>query len=184
MVDESLIPVAAPPGADPPAPQDAANPANNIPLPDNGNVTEQLQKEFTELKRAFAEFTSQHIPGIDQIRQDLAAAAAERDSANGELRRLKRQNCLNDLAGKHGFCDVEYLDFVLDKHNIELEDTEKVNEFMQQLRQNNPRNFVLPLQPGAGSRPGALPEKRKYPSAGTSRMDAVELMLSGAPEIY
>ena len=182
MVDESFIPADAPPGAESPALPSPGS--QDIQETSSNKITsEQLHQELAELKRSFAEFARQNLPEIDQVRQELAAATAERDSAAGELRQIKRQTQLADLAAKYGFSDVEYLDFVLHKHNIAPDDAEKTTAFMQKFRQSNPHNFILPLQPGSGSRPGALPDKRKYSQAGTSRMDEVELMLSGAPEI-
>lgn len=183
MVDESVI-AEADKHYD--AVQLAHPPPENISTPGNENfgkdAVAELQQEFAELKHAFFNYTRQNMPEIDRVREELQQTAAERDSSVKELNALKREKQLNILAGDFHFNDVEYLDFILQKNNISPDDTEQISSFMQKFRTSNPRYFILPVKSGAGSRPGNAPEYCR--AGGSKRMDALEMMLSGAPEIY
>ena len=145
------------------------------------NQWQDLQNELMALKKAFTDYTRQNLPEIDQVRQQLRDTAAERDNVAGELKTLRRHNAIKTLASQYGFTDAEYLDFVLQKNNVEPDNNDLANAFMQQFRQTNPRYFALPVKPGSGSRPGSAPAAGKN-SAG-SALDMLEDMLSSAPEL-
>jgi hypothetical protein len=53
---------------------------------------------------------------------------------------------------------------------------------MQEFRKSNPRYFALPVKSGSGSRPGNAPVSGATSNA-NCRMDALEELLSSAPEI-
>lgn len=180
MVNEALIAGTVPSGADPPAA--VVNPAADT----NGKSPSELQilqQEIAALKKALADQTVPSPTETVRMRRELAEIAAQRDSAANELRKIKRSQALADLAVGQHFNDAEYLDFILQKNNIEPDDAEKTSAFLQEFKKDHPRYFSLPVKSGAGSRPGAITESASVP-AGTNRFDAVEMMLAGAPEIY
>ena len=186
MVDERLITAAA-------SSQDAAAPPQVPPAQAESSKPEvvsgekklaELQAELTALKNAFSEYQLKDMPEIDRVKNELQLAAEERDQAANELKELKRKQQLELIAGEHHFNDVEYLDFMLHKNNIDLFQNEKITEFMQTLKKSNPRCFTVPLTPGAGSRPYADAGKISSGRRSDSRLDVLENMLSTAPVIY
>ena len=184
MIDESVIAEADAPDIDiaaqltHPPPEKTSQPD---PSPSGQDAVAVLQQEFSALKHAFAEYTRQNMPEIDRVRAELRQTVAERDNSVSELNTLKREKQLNALAGDYHFNDVEYLDFILQKNNISPDNKEQTAAFMQDFKNRNPRYFILPVKSGAGSRPGSAPRSVSVQSG--SRMDALEMMLSGAPEI-
>lgn len=158
------------PGADPPDPT-----SDNDPV-------ELLRSELASLKSAFEEFTSLEKPELERLQSELQSATAQRDQNADELQQLKRRQSVAEISAEYGFGDAEYLDFVLRKHQIDPADTQTTAEFMQRFRNTHPNNFNLPVKPGSGSRPEA--SFHTMHNSNLSRMDALENMLSGAPEIY
>lgn len=177
MVDETFIAAAAPP-CDPPPP--VPDPKLQKELP-SGNLSD-LQHEVAELKRSFAEYTKKDAPEIERMRQELRNTACERDNHAAELKKLKQNQALNSIAKDYNFNDVEYLEFVLQKNNVQTDDPQAVKNFMQQLKADKPGFFDLPLKSGAGSRPGKAPENI-FTGKDLKRMDALEMMISHAREI-
>ena len=155
-----------PAGVDPPAP-----PANDAAL---------LRSEVAELKNAFEQFLTREKPELERLNSELASTAAQRDEAAGELQKLRRSTAVADLAAAYSFGDAEYLDYILLKNHIDPANTAAAGEFMQNYRTMHPHNFNLPVKSGAGSRPDNRPNG--FYSNG-SRMDALENLLSTAPEI-
>ena len=176
MVDESFIAAAAPP-CDTPLP--VAEKSSPEAAPPGGN---DLQHEIAELKRAFADYMHKDIPEIDRMRKELHETARERDTHAAELKKLKQDQSLSSIAADYSFNDVEYLGFILQQHQVKLDDPQAVKSFMQQLKADKPRFFNLPLKQGAGSRPGNAPEN-VFPGGKLKRMDALEMMISNAREI-
>ncbi|MBE6367689.1 MAG: hypothetical protein E7052_07265 [Lentisphaerae bacterium] len=166
MADESIISGTAPPGAD------------NASLPelDRSNAASvDWQQELQELKTAFQEFTRHN-------NDEIAVIRSERDSAAAELKAVRRQQALTELAAASNFPDIEYLDFVLQKHHIDPGDPASSSEFLQKFQSEHPYCQFLPITPGAGSRPGQK-SMTAVNSAKTGKMEMLEDMLSGAPEI-
>ena len=176
MVDESFIAAEAPPCDTPKAVAEKSLP--QPPLPDRSD----LQHEIAELKRAFADYMYKDLPEIDRMRKELHATAQERDNHVAELKKLKQDRSLNSIANDYSFNDVEYLEYILQKKHIQLDDPQAVKVFMQQLKADKPKFFNLPLKPGAGSRPGNAAEN-VVPDSNLKRMDALEFMISNAREI-
>ena len=177
MVDESFIAAAAPP-CDTPPPVPDLQTTQELP-PDK---LSDLQHELSELKRSFAEYMHKDIPEMDRMRQELHNTACQRDNHAAELKKLKQSQALSTIAKDYSFNDIEYLEFVLQKNSVQTDDPQAVKAFMQQLKADKPRFFDLPLNPGAGSRPGKAPENI-FTGKDLKRMDALEMMISHAREI-
>ncbi len=179
MFDESLISDTALPGADPPAPAIAAvepNGAKSAPE----NSASDIRSALAEFKQTLTDLTRKNMPEIEQVRCELQQTAAERDQAAGELKQLKRENMLKKLAENHGFSDLDYLDFILQKNNIDPAENTPCNDFMQKLKTTHPRYFISPVKSGSGSRPGNAPMQI---GNCRGRMEALEMMLTAAPEV-
>lgn len=182
MVEEMLANEAAPyDGTASPSPPPAPD-AVNAQLDTSPEQLQTLQQELTALKKAFADYSTRNMPEIEQVKQQLRSATAERDNVAGELEKLRRHNAIKSLAAQYGFTDPEYLDFVLQKNQIAPDKSELADSFMQEFRKSNPRYFALPVKSGSGSRPGNAPVSGAASNA-NCRMDALEELLSSAPEI-
>lgn len=179
MFDESLISDTALPGADPPAPAiPAVDTHGTKGVPENS--ASDIRSALAEFKQTLTDITRKNMPEIEQVRCELQQTAAERDQAAGELKQLKRDNMLKKLAENHGFSDLDYLDFILQKNNIDPADDAPCNDFMQKLKTTHPRYFISPVKSGSGSRPGNAPMPV---SSSRGRMEALEMMLTSAPEV-
>ena len=190
MVDETFNDVAAlsDKAASPPPPENIpGSPGSPPPEPENPPVElAALQQELAELKKSLRGILTQEtLSGTEQIRCELQSTAAQRDHLHGELKLLQRNNQLQKLASGSGFNDVEFLDFLLQKHQIDPDDNTGATRFLQEFKAANPRYFSLPLKPGSGSRPGTnLHNGVSELPHGANRMAALESMLAGAPEIF
>ena len=77
-------------------------------LPDeNAQSVEHLQSELQALKNAFSEFARQNMPEIEQVKQQLRSATAERDNVAGELEKLRRQMTVITVSHDLGFVNRE-----------------------------------------------------------------------------
>ena len=163
---EKTIKNSLPAGADPPA------------LPENDAAL--LRSEVAELKNAFEQFVTREKPELERLHTELASTTSQRDEAAAELQKLRRSSAVADLAAAYSFADAEYLDYILHKNHIDPADGAAAADFMQNYRNAHPHNFKLPVKSGAGSRPEVL---RSGVYSTGNRMDALENLLSTAPEI-
>lgn len=180
MVDDLLITEALPASEASPSPPPGQPAESAAQSPEN--LLNVLQMELKDLKKSFADLKRQNLPEIEQVRQQLRETISERDTVAGELNTLRRKNTVSDLAKQYGFTDAEYLDFILQKNQIDPAQDDLTGKFMQGFKQNHPRYFALPVKPGAGSRPGSAPEGI-HAIHSNNRMDNLEILLSNAPEI-
>ena len=175
MVDESFIAAEAPPGDAVTIPEEQA--LSESPLP----PAAEFQQMFAELKQSLAEF-KQSRPELEVVRKELRETALQRDNHAAELKKLKVAQTLQSIADDYSFNDVEYLEFVLQKNNVQCDNPEAVKSFMLELKKSKPRFFNLQLKSGAGSRPGQAVGNVQIGS-GVKRMDALEMLISHAREI-
>ena len=175
MADEANISGTVPPRGYTPSPGVDTSP------PQESSIDWQL--ELLELKQAFQNFSDRENNSLAEVRSQLQTISSERDTAAAELKKLQRQNALTELAAENNFPDIEYLEFILQKNNIDPADRTQCQDFLEKYKKENPHCVVLPVTPGGGSRPGSN-AFALTPAAGSGRMEALEVMLSTAPEIY
>ena len=175
MVDESFIAAEAPPGGADNIPAAAAAPESPLP------PTAEIQQMFAELKQTLADI-KQSRPQLELMQQELHNTALQRDNHAAELKKIKDAQTLQRIADDYSFNDMEYLEFVLQKNNVQCDDPESVKSFMQELKKSQPRFFNLQLKAGAGSRPGKA-AGNVPPGSELKRMDALEMLISHAREI-
>ncbi len=82
------------------------------------------------------------------LRRERDELVLERDRIQGELTAVRRRQAIQELAGKHGFSDPDYLDFLLTREKIAPED-DGVAGFMTGLQERSPKLFRIALHPGA-----------------------------------
>lgn len=119
---------------------------------------------------------------ITRLRNELANAINERDTAINQLAAATRKTRINALAAKHRFCDPEYLDFLAQKENLNLDHEEEIDSFIQKITGEKPRFFDLDLNPGAGG--GANHPGTANPfNSTTTAASAPPFLRTGAKEI-
>jgi len=131
--------------------------------------TEKLKKDFDK--------------ELNRLRGSLQTLSAERDSTRQELDSMKFRQNVAGVAGKYNFTDQPYLEYLTAQNGVELEDPDKVKEFMDALKETSPRLFKLELRPGGGSNP--------VPGSGTGAAGFLSAkaegdvtgMLQNAPEV-
>jgi AraC-like DNA-binding protein len=117
---------------------------------------------------------------INQLKRNLKLAAGERDRHRDELRQIQQRSRVSEIAGQFNFNDPEYLEYLIGKNQLELDDSEQVRDFMTRVREEMPRHFKVELRPGGGSNPGHDPHA-DFNSAQQS--GDIMQMLCHAPEI-
>jgi hypothetical protein len=135
------------------------------------NLEEQLEEknngdlsEVEKLKKA-------HEKELAKRDTQIATLTGERDSASKELGSLKFSSAVSKVAGKHKFSDPEYLGYLVQSKDLNLEDEEAVSAFMKELEGNSPNLFKSEVKPGGGT-PPATP-----PNQGGNKQDRVNELL-------
>lgn len=91
----------------------------------------------------------------DALCSERDTALAERDQARGEQQQLQREKQLSAIAGKYQCREVDFLDFLARKNNLDLSDEPACEKFMAQMLRDNPRCFHARIQPGTGEIPAS-----------------------------
>lgn len=117
---------------------------------------------------------------ISQLKKNLKLLAEERDRHRDELRQIRLRGRVTEIAGQFNFNDPEYLEYLVGKNQLELDDREQVRDFMARIREEMPRHFKVELRPGGGSNPG-YDHHADFTSARQS--GDVMQMLCHAPEV-
>lgn len=123
---------------------------------------------------------------LEGVRNKLNSALHNEELAKSELASMVRRDGVKALAQKYSFTDHEYLDFLLNKKELNLEDSESIDSFMTQLSSENPKFFELEISGGSGSGVDNLIFTPKSSSAvGAGRINStgdIASMLDSAPE--
>ncbi len=121
----------------------------------------------------------------DAMRSQLDAARVSADSAKRELAAFQRREKITELAAKFDFSDPDYLGYLVERRQIDLDDPEQTEAFYQQLATEIPLFFSIALPSGAGSgvdnvfsAQDGIAEVRNQPSAGH-----IAKLLESAPEV-
>jgi len=94
---------------------------------------------------------------------------------------MKFKQGVAGLAGKYNFTDQQYLEYLTARNGVALDDPDRVEEFMNGLKETSPKLFKLELRPGGGSNPGSGAGAAGFLSA---KADGdVTKMLQNAPEV-
>ena len=134
-----------------------------------------LSQKLEELERA-------KLTREEALRHDLDAAVKERDEIRAERDELRRKNRIGAIARDSGCDNAEFLDFLANKAQIDLDDDQAVARFVANAEHDHPALFRSRLQPGTGGAavpaPGATPASAEVPD----RIGAIVAALGGAPE--
>ncbi|MEG2075080.1 MAG: hypothetical protein RRY34_01150 [Victivallaceae bacterium] len=117
---------------------------------------------------------------ISTLKNALKNSESQQLSLQQKYDSLIRRRNVEQLATKHKFADVDYLDFLLNKEQIPSDNAECCDNFINTLRQKAPRYFNNELKSGGGTRLN-LADRSEFIRAVQS--GNVDDMLRFAPEI-
>ena len=142
-----------------------------------GKVESLESRDLSETERLKKDFDKE----LNRLRGSLQTLSTERDSARQELDSMKFRQNVTELACTHNFTDPQYLEYLTARDGIALDDTDRVEEFMNGLKETCPKLFKLQLRPGGGSNPGSGAGAAGFLSAKAE--GDVTGMLQNAPEV-
>lgn len=156
------------------------------------NRNQELSETMEELKSKVESLENRDLSETDKLKKDfekelsrlrgnLQTLSVERDSTRQELDSMKFRQNVAELAGRYNFTDQQYLEYLTAKNGIALEAPDKVEEFMNALKETSPKLFKLELRPGSGSNPGSGAVAAGFLSAKAE--GDVTKMLQNAPEV-
>ena len=137
----------------------------------SAKVDELEAKGMTDVEKA----TAASAKELKTLRTQVDALTRERDDAKANLARFERTAKVSAIAQKHGFLDSDYLDYLANSKEIDLNDDGAVSTFMKELGTSRPELFKSSAKPGGGT-------------AGTGKDDVSSLEarlkeLMGKPEL-
>jgi galactokinase len=106
---------------------------------------------------------------LAKLQKQVADLTKERDEAKENFAKSERTSKIAKLAAKHSFSDAEYLDYLTNAKQLDLDDDTATAEYMKELGKSKPELFKSTAKPGGGTGTGG-----KAVSSAKERMD--ELM--------
>lgn len=106
---------------------------------------------------------------LAKLQRQVADLTKERDEAKANFAKSERTSKIAKLAQKHNFSDAEYLDYLTNASQLDLDDEGATTKYMTDLGKSKPQLFKSSAKPGGGTGTGG-----KNMSSAKERMD--ELM--------
>ncbi|QSH40111.1 hypothetical protein P0136_01385 [Lentisphaerota bacterium ZTH] len=141
----------------------------------NSKVDALESRDLSETER----IKKNHGQKVDQMQKDISELTRERDSARKQLESLHFRQKINQLAAKHRFDNADFLEYLIRKDGVAIEDEEQVESFIDELKQSNPKHFRVEVRSGAGSKIGT----HETGFATAEKSGDIAGMLENAPEI-
>ena len=121
---------------------------------------------------------------LKALQTQVDALTKERDDANAKLAKSERTAKISAIAGKHNFSDSDYLDFLMNSQEVDLDDEGAVSGAMKKLGETRPELFKSTAKPGGGTGGnGGKPDAK----SGQARIDELlgkkELTINEANEV-
>ena len=88
---------------------------------------------------------------LKTLQDQVDALTKERDTANAMLAKSERATKISAIAGKHNFFDSDYLDFLMNAQEVDLDDETAVSSAMKKLGETKPELFKSTAKPGGGT---------------------------------
>lgn len=115
----------------------------------------EAQKKSKTLEQSAENAKREKMTADEKLQADLATAKAELEEAKAskeatekEFSTLKRTNSINKLASDNKFKDVEYLDYLVAKANLDLSDDKAVKTFIDSAKKDTPQYFAVDKENG------------------------------------
>lgn len=152
----------------------------------------ELTRTLEQSRARVEELETRSLPEAEQLRRkfetELAElrrradeTGAERDAAQQELHQLRFRRRVDELADRYRFTDRDYLEYLCERGALEIEQPERAEAFMEELRGRMPRFFKTELKPGAGVPETALPAAANGATASDPASELARL-IAAAPE--
>ncbi|MCP3967475.1 MAG: hypothetical protein GY750_07100 [Lentisphaerae bacterium] len=152
----------------------------------NGQLTEQIQELCSKVDALESRDLSEtermkktHGQQVSKMRNDISDLTSERDSVRQELESVKFRQQISKLAGKYRFSDPDFLEYLIRKNDVSVENEEQLEGFIDELKQTNPKHFRVEVRSGAGSRVGG--QEAGFVAA--EKSGDIAGMLENAPEV-
>lgn len=121
-----------------------------------------LKDELDELKDKLDELESSGMSEAEKSKKEsekaqkklqdqIDALTKERDEAVSKMTAYERSGKVRSIADKHSFSDADYLDYLLNSKQIDLEKESDVSNFLRDLSSNRPELFKSSAKPGSGT---------------------------------
>ena len=129
-------------------------------------------------REAVLQLCNDRAAELAELRSAAETAGAERDRLAAELNIVKRNAAIRVLAEKHNFTDPDYLDFLMQKKGVAMDDQVAVESAVAALKKDCPRFFRVDVHPGsAAAAPG------EYNGRTVENQRDLAVMVSNAPEV-
>ena len=110
-----------------------------------------LSGELENLRSKVIESEREKLGEKERLELDIKNLSLERDQLKEAHEKLLRRQTVSELAGKNRFSDADYLDYLISRENIDLNDEAACCKFIAKLRMEKPGAFESGLKSGSGS---------------------------------
>lgn len=119
---------------------------------------DELQTRYEELENAgkteAEKATAANAKALSALQKQVNELTKERDEAKASLAKSERTSAIGKIAGKHNFSDPDYLDYLANSKEIDLNDESAVAGFMKELGNSRPELFKSSAKSGGGTSGG------------------------------
>ena len=112
---------------------------------------EVLQQEISTLKKELAELGDSNLSENSRLLNELKLMTADRDTLSEKLRALSRRSRIEEIARSSGCEEIDYLDFLFGKADVDLADQTAVDALIDELKATHPGCFASQLKSGGGA---------------------------------
>ncbi len=129
---------------------------------------------------------------ISRLRGEVEQLTSDRDGLARQLDSMIRRGKVGELAARHHFTDPDYLAFLCEKHQLDLDSEEAVEHFMAELSGKCPKLFRVELFSGVPRQnpPGEIRAENHTPGnpaaeniRNNNPADRLVGLLENAPEL-
>ena len=144
---------------------------------------ESLREELSTLRSQLEEQENAKLSAEELLKKQLSAALSEKEALQQKHDLLARSTSIRRLAEQSGCVDPDYLDFLAGKENVDLDDSQAVEQFLAQTLKSRPYCFRSAPHPGSGS--GTRMEGKRHAPAesGNDRISRILDRLDSAPVV-
>ncbi len=140
----------------------------------------ELSTQLNELQNSDLSENEKNRKVIENLNHRIENLSQERDRIETEKQDIEFRNRVTNAAVSHNFDDSGYLEYLLKRENLNVNDAEAVTEFMDNLKSTSPKLFKIDVnQGGAGSSFGGPADE--YAEAKNSKN--IDRMIALAPAV-
>lgn len=148
----------------------------------------ELQTKLEEIESAgkseSEKAAAANAKALKALQTQVAALTQERDEAKASLAKSERTAAISKIATAHSFSDSDYLDFLANSKEIDLNDDGAVSSFMKELGTSRPELFKSSAKPGGGTSGGGKAQNGSNDARLKELLGKDELTPREAAEVY